>query len=476
MENSIFFEVFSSLNNAECRLLVKFVGSPYHTGRTYLLPLLEYFITCRQQNQLPDTPTAWQQMYPGEIFDDQRWRLALSNLFKLTESFLTEQEMAEASGLHRQYLAQAYRKRGLVKPYLRNLQAWEKELEKQTERPADFFEKQYWLEWERYRFLSADKQMETLNLQELSDTMDAAFVARKLRHACFSFSHQTVFKTEYRIDLLEEIMQLLQNRPQLLQIPAVRLYYHCYQALTVGSRSESAELREASFQEFKQLLFELGAQIPEDERRSLLLLAINFGIRQINSSRPEYDRPSLDLYKMALENGLLLENGALSRFAFNNIVAIALRLGETAWVEQFLYQYKPALERQHRNITFSLNLARLEYTRKNYREALLQLQQSDYKHPVNNLVAKILQMKIYFETGEMEALEAQLHNMKTYIRRQRNFGYHKENFLNIIQLTQALTEVNPYDKKEREQFRERILEAGTLTEREWLLEMSERLR
>jgi hypothetical protein len=470
LENTFFFEVFSSLNNAECKLLAKFVASPYHTGRTYLLSLLEYFIDCRRRNSTPQIETAWQQMHPDEPFDDQRWRLALSNLLKLMEEFLALREISEEKGMVKQYLAQAYRKRRLTKHYLRNLRAWENELEKEGQRSADFYEKQYWLEWERYRHLSMDNHPKVLNLPEMSDTMDAVFIARKLRHACFSFSHQTIFKTAYRIELLDEVLQLVKERPALLDIPVINLFYHCYLALTVGSTSESAESREASFQQFKQLLFDVGDRLPEDERRSLLLLAINFGIRQMNASQPEYDRPVLDLYQMALESGLLLENGALSRFAFNNMVAIALRLGEIVWVEKFIHDYRSALERSHRDITFSLNLARLEFTRKNYREALLQLQFSDYKHPVNNIVAKVLQLKIYYETGEFEVLEAHLRNMKTYIRRQRTFGYHKENFLNIIGFTQALVELNPFDKEVREALRQGIEHAGTLTEREWLLE------
>ncbi len=163
--------------------------------------------------------------------------------------------------------------------------------------------------------------------------------------------------------------------------------------------------------------------------------------------------------------------GRLSRFAFNIIVAIGLRIDEVDWVEDFILKNKNALEREHRNITASLNLARLEFAKKNHREALLHLQRSDFKDLINNLIAKTLQLKIYYETGEYEVLEAHLRNMKTYIRRQRAFGYHKENYLNIIRFTQSLIEMNPFDKTERIALRSRIENAARLTEREWLLEM-----
>jgi hypothetical protein len=236
-------------------------------------------------------------------------------------------------------------------------------------------------------------------------------------------------------------------------------------------KSEIQNPPEAHFENFKKLLFAQGRLLPDEERRNLFLLAINYGIRQLNASRPEFDRPVLDLYRTALDGGLLLENGQLSRFAFNNIVAIAVRIGETAWVEDFILNNKNALERSHRNATASLALARLEYARRNHGEALLHLQRSDFKDTINNLIAKTLQLKIYYETGEFEVLEAHLRNMKNYIRRQRSIGYHRDNYLNIIRFTQALVEVNPFDKKERQALRSAIENEERLTEREWLLEM-----
>ena len=141
-------------------------------------------------------------------------------------------------------------------------------------------------------------------------------------------------------------------------------------------------------------------------------------------------------------------------------------------MENFILKNKNALERSYRNATASLGLARLEYARKNFGEALLHLQHSDFKDTINNLIAKTLQLKIYYESGEYEVLEAHLRNMKNYIRRQRSIGYHRDNYLNIIRFTQALVELNPFDKMERSTLRSTIENEERLTEREWLLEMA----
>lgn len=443
------------------------MASPYFNGRKQLLLLLDYLVKCKQEGKVPVAENAFQAAFPDETFEVKKWRLSLSQLYKLAEQFISLQTRNEDDFLPKLQLAEAYQKRELDGHLQRTVLSTEKLLAGQKQESARHFENQYLLEEVRYRMLSSGKRTETLNLQETSDAMDTAFIARKLRHACFSISHQAVYKTEYEFGLLEAVLDTVSKTPALLAKPAVGLYYHCYIALTKNN--------ERQFQTFNQLLSEQAGRLPKEERQNLYLLAINFGIRQINALRPEYYRPVLDLYKKAIENGLLLQNGQLSHFAYNNIVAIGLRIGENEWVGNFIHSFKNHLDRKHRNVTFSLNLARLEYAKKNYGEALLNLQKSDYKDFINNVIAKTLQLKIYYETDELEVLEPHLRSMKTYIRRKRAFGYHRENYLNIIRFTQAIIELNPFDNKKKNELRKQISGTERLTEREWLLEMLERV-
>ncbi len=466
MKNTFLDQLFSRLSKSDWRQLGKIVASPYFNGRPQLVPLFEYFLNCYQQKVTPDKLKGFAAAFPQKPFDDQLWRLSNSQLFKLAEQWLAFKETQQGTTFPQLPLASAYRKLGLNGHYQRTMSALQKKLEKVTQHDAGAYENIYQLEWEKYRFVSSGKRTEAFNLQEVSDAMDISFISRKLRHACFAVSHEAVFKTKYDLGLLSSVLDQVANSPTLLDIPAIALYFHCYLALTQND--------EGHFQTLIKSLSKTATALPAEEQRNLYLLAINFGIRQINASRPAYDRPVLDLYKLALENGQLLNAGRLSHFAFNNIVAIAIRIGENDWVEAFMNDHRISLERRHRQVAYSLGMARLEYARKNYREALLHLQKADYKDFINNVIAKTLQMKIYFETNEMEALEAHLRNMKTYIRRQRAFGYHRDNYLNIIRFTQAMMELNPYQREGKMRLRMEIEAAGRLTEKEWLLEMLER--
>jgi hypothetical protein len=202
------------------------------------------------------------------------------------------------------------------------------------------------------------------------------------------------------------------------------------------------------------------------------LLAINFGVKKSNEYGQVWLRATFELYKEALERQLLLENGHLSRFAYNNIVGIAMRLDETDWAEDFLIRYKSLLERRYREASFSLNSARVAYMRQRYGLALQHLQNADYKDFINSMNAKILQMKIYCETDETELLVSHLDSMQNYIRRQGPVGYHRDNYLRIVRYVRQILRVLPGDIAALEEIKQQIeAEPVLLTEKPWLLKV-----
>jgi hypothetical protein len=479
--NTLLFQTLLVLTPLERKHLGQWLRSPFFNSRTQLVDLFDYLHTCIEQRVPPDadqalrfaqqTPRAYvrtkpvkhPKQAPATPDDEQRLRLIVSELLRHVEQFLVYEEQESDVANFRIALANAYRKRGLEKQFQQSLQAARSAWERQPHRHAEYFEAQVAIEYEQYQYLSGGRRTEQLNLQPLSDQTDSAYIARKLRQVCFALTHQNVFKADYDFGLLPAVLAHVAQSPALLHTPAIGLYFYCYQFL-VDPTDEGA------FRAFKHLLFESTTQLPEAEQRNLHLLAINFCIKKLNLLEAAYFREALDLYQSALRGGFLLENGVLSHFAFNNIVAIALKVGDDAWVEQFIPEYADFLEKKHRNASFHLNLARLDYKRGHFRAALLHLQEADYKDLINNLIAKTLQLKIYYQTGEMDALDAHLVSMQTFIRRQRGIGYHKTNYLNIVRYARKLARHNPNSRSERAALRQQIMAETSLTEKDWFLE------
>ncbi|MFZ4635577.1 MAG: hypothetical protein ACOYNO_15335 [Saprospiraceae bacterium] len=460
MEHSVLWQSFSALTNLERKHLGYWLASPFFCRRPQPLRLFEYLQTCVQQAQTPDQDVA--QTTTGAA-DAQAMRLLMSELLSHLEHFMVYQEKFEPATDYHIHLAAGYRKRGLEKHFTRALRAARKDWAQQPHRHSDYFEAQTAIEYEQYQFQSSGHRTEALNLQALIDTTDTAFITRKLRQACFALSHQAVYKATYQLGLLDAVVQHLHRAPALLELPAVALYYYCYRLLTEPDE-------EQHFSQFKTLLFAQSA-LPPDEQRNLHLLAINYCVKKINQAQSRYFREVFDLYRSALQAGLLIENGVLSPFAYNNIVAIALKVHESAWAETFIHEYTPYLEAKHRESNVQLNLARVAYDRKHYGQALTHLQSADYKDLINNLISKTLLLKIFYETGEFDALDAHLQSMQSFLRRQRVIGYHRDNFSNIIRLTRKLMLHNPKSRSEVSALQQQIETETPLTEKEWLLDM-----
>jgi hypothetical protein len=129
------------------------------------------------------------------------------------------------------------------------------------------------------------------------------------------------------------------------------------------------------------------------------------------------------------------------------------------------------LEKKQRLATYHLNLARVEYVRHDFKKALLHLQEADYKDLINNLIAKTLQLKIFYESGEYDLADAHLNALQNYMRRQGVMGYHRTNYQNMVRYTRSLLNMPPSEEDARASLRKRIESEEILTEKEWLLKM-----
>ncbi|MEM9918751.1 MAG: hypothetical protein AAF990_11680, partial [Bacteroidota bacterium] len=270
-------------------------------------------------------------------------------------------------------------------------------------------------------------------------------------------------RADHELGMFKEILSYIDQKG-LTENPTVDTYLNCYRALTNPEREDY-------FFRFRNLLVQNADRFSLDELRNLYLLAINFCIRRLNEGHKTFAREGLDLYKNALQSEVLFLNGILSRFTFQNIVAMGLKVEEFSWVESFIKHYQNHLEEEHKQSTYAFNMAMLAYGRKNLDEALSLLQLADYKDLLMNLSAKTLAAKIYYELEENMLLDSHLQTMLVFIRRKKVIGYHRKNYLNFIKYLNKLIKVSPFQKSKYIDLEKAIAAESILTEKEWLLKM-----
>ena len=466
MQNSLLHTAFQTLTGDEIKAFRKFVSSPFFNQREDVVRLFEVLVECRKSKKpVLEKAALFHKIFPREKYDDRKMRHVMSFLLRLLEQFFTHSIQVENEGIAHTQLAEAYRRRGLTQHFQRTLQRVAEQHSKSSFHHADHYWLGYELQRQGYLLTASSNRVTALNFQQLGDQLDLAFLALKLRQSCLALSHQAVFKAEYDLGLLPQVLDEVQRR-ELLDQPAISVYFHCYHTLTEPNE-------EAHFQKFKSELYRHDGSFPTSESRDLYLLAINFCIRRYNEGEEKFLAEELELYQAALEKKLLLINGQLSRFTYQNAVTLGLVLREFDWVESFLRDYTAMLDPRFRTANHSFNLARLEYERGNFDKALELLQRADYQDLLLNLTAKTVLLKIYFETAEFDALDSHLDAMSNFVRRKKALSYHRDNYLNLCRFVRRLLVTLPSDDGAFHRLQEEVNQSPAVAERKWLLEKME---
>ncbi len=458
LDNKLLY-LFQNLTGVEKRECTNFLQSPYFNQRDDVRHLWRILVAAKDTAATLTPQAVCAQIYPDAPFDNSAWRHLQSFLVSRIEDFLAQRAGERRPLLHDLHLAEVFREKKLTKPLAQTLRRADGNLEKLA-RDHEFFHWKYRLEWEKYATVESNTRTSDNNLGAVGHAFDVYLVAGKLRLACLTESHRAVFNTEYDPGFLPALLTYLETSA-LRTEPIVALYYHCYQALTTGG--------EADFRAFRGYLEQQSGQLPTAEQRTFLLLALNYCIRRLNTGEQQYAREAFDLYRVGLDTGALLENGLLSRFAYKNIVALGLRLEAFPWVETFIHGYEPFLEEKYRAANRDYNLARLFFAQKNYRRAMPLLAQVDESDLLLNLDSRIMLLKMYYETGEWDALDALISSFKILLlRKKKVIGYHQSHYLNTLRYVQKLTRLNFNDKPAVAAFRKEVSENKAVIEREWL--------
>jgi hypothetical protein len=471
VKNSHLIFILRTFSKKEVRDFRKWNQSPSHNQRDDVIALFEYLVAGSHlaEEKYLKKERIYSKIFPKAEFDDARLRQTMHFLLKSIEEYLIYKEFREDQVQAKLVLASIYRKRKLDKVFQRTINGIQQLQERSELRDENFYRNEYLRQREVYEFLSKKQRTKDVKLQEVSDSLDITFLADKLRQACLMLAHQKVFKTAYKIGMIDDIIKYIENN-QYLDIPAVAIYYYIYMA------SKERE-NTAFFEKLKTAIFENGHLFPTDERRDFYLMAINYCIAKLNIGQKEFIREAFELYRQSLEDNTLVDGNALNQFTFRNIVNIGCALKEYIWVEDFIENYQQYIPEKYRTSYVTITTASLHFEKKEYKDAMRLLAQFDEPDILLNLNGKAMLIRIYYEEEEFDALESLLESTRNYIHRKEMIGYHGKVYSNLIKYTKKLIRVNPYDKDQKQKLRKEIQEMNPVQEqvRNWLLEKVDHL-
>ena len=278
----------------------KWLHSPIHNQRQDVIKLFEFLFEDDHLGKegFLEKEYVFSRIFPKETYDDAKMRQVMYFLLKNVEEFLIYQQMVKDKILEKTALLRSFRNRGLDKPFqktYKNLQKLQAENGYRNER---YYRNEYAIQLEEYSYLSKVKRL-NFNLQEISDSLDISFLAGKLRQSCLMLTHQTVYKKEYDIKFLDEVLDLVEKE-NYLEIPVIAVYYYIYKTLT-----EKEE--EGHFQKLKEQVIQNGHLFPISEIRDVYLMTINYCINRMNEGFENFIREAFELYQEGFKKEVYIE-------------------------------------------------------------------------------------------------------------------------------------------------------------------------
>ncbi len=453
--------LISSLDDRELSLFAKFLDSPYYNRKEEIRRMFDFL-----RKYHPDFSSenisrekVMKYMFPSLPFDEKKYKYYANLLLKLGEQFISLQETNSRPMIPEYHLLNAYEKRDVDKNFSFILKKTAREMEESELRDAEFHYKKYLLKQVSNKHFAKKKERKNSNhLQEMISAFDLYYMANKLKYSCHIINNQNILTGDARLDLIDGVVSFLEENDYSGH-PAIHLYHNLYRLLT---REESTY-----FEIIKGLLPEYASLFPKEELKEVNYIIINFCIRQLRVGKDTgyYLEELYRMYQFGIQAGFLLENDILSPWTFKNVVRLGLRLKKFKETESFISKNISHLRKEFRSDAYHFNMADLNYYLGKPNEALSFLHKVEFSDIYYVLDTKEMSIKIYYETGEYDALESLLESFQIYLRRNKTISDNvRESFMNFIRIMTKAVKGNTKNLESE------IENTSPLTAKTWLLE------
>lgn len=469
MQNNKVFSILQKFDKYEQNRLRKFVQSPYFNRNERLEKLLELLIKdLNKENPIIslNREEIWTKVGHQSKYDDVKLRKDFSDLLRLIEKFIAQEEY-EKDGLYEaEFLLTGIRNKKIEKLESGAKKAASRLLERYSLKSSDFFYHQFLIE--KKFFLSSSSNVLKAksgksNIETVAENLDIFYVSEKMRYYCYSIESKLISVHQYDLNLMDEIIAYIQ-KSNLKEVPVIAIYYQKFLTL-IDEKNEKHYFR------LKNLLDKYALGFPKEEAFLLYSSTLNYCVGKINSGNGKFLQEYLDIIVDFLEKGIIFLNDYLATEVFNNIVVTALRLEKFIWAEKFIVKYNKRIDPQYQENVITFNMARLHWYQKNHEKVIGLLREVEYDNLGYNLKSKTMLLLTYYEVDEIEPLFSLLESFRAFLNRHKEIpDSRRQNYLNLIRFTKKLTKTIPRDKKAIEKLHKEITETKSLANKDWLLE------
>lgn len=475
--------LFQHLNSREITRFTDYVHSPFYNKHTEVkklcLYLAKYVPNPKRQHRL-EKEKIFKHLYPNKKFDGNTLHSIISKLLGLLHDFLVITAHEDNKNQHLIKLLAELRQRRQFKDYNAILRRIERN-------PSSLYTDVENLYWEKFtyhkelddNFVLQGGRTYDENLQLKNDYLDLFFITKKLKIACNMVNRNKIIGTDYQYRLVDELfIYLEQPNSKYAEEPTIKIYAAVLKMLL------GVEDADQAYFNVKKWVEEYQEHFSKLELKTIYDYLENYCIRgyKQNTASDKYLREMLSISKFLVEHEINFVDGVLSAGDYKNIGTIAINLGDYSWAKEFIEKYKMALLPELRESVYSYLLAFLLYSIKDYKGALQALYNVVFTNWTYHTGAKVIQLRVYYELDEGEALYSLADAFKNYLKRNKQMTDSDKvmfyNFINVIRKVYKLRESQLFIDKEKFQKEVEKLEqffdqATPIVSKAWLREAIE---
>lgn len=480
MRNSSLLETLSVFTADELLDFHRFVHSPFFNHGPYardciaLWEILRPFAPGFQHPEL-EAKRMYVQVFPGKSYVKGKLDVVMSKLHGLAKQYAATTTAAGFEAPESLRLAAFFRQRGLPRRAAALLEKLRAGQAHQAVRDAAHWNERFRTETEQH-LLDTDLQNHHSHerLAESIRCLHLAHLAQSLQLLNSLFF--TRRKLQVDDDLADRLAEALPGSLHLVDLeqePVLRLLKTGFDFVRAPETHGEAELK--AF--WLDLETEAG-RLPPELLRTLFAYARNHCTWQFNHGRLEFAALNLELFKSCFRRGLLFENDKIQAATYLNLVQAGLIARDFDWLDEVMPLCRERIAGVPAPVElYNYTRANVFYHRQAYDHALELLREAS-DDLFNNLMARKLELKIYYET-QSPLLDSKIENFKLFIFRQGKKQLPAEVYrMNkaFIDLLHKLNNIAAAGEKARVLALKQLLAANTLVaERLWLRDQLEQL-
>lgn len=474
--NSKLITIFRSLTHKEIKQLELFLDSPIHNKNDkakalFIILKKEYDNIILSENdksiEIPSLSKEKLQqiLLPGK--NEANFRVLMSQLTNLIEDFLALQEYQEDHRLKKRLSLQAFSVKQLNHFYDSTLNRLSDNYTYVPEQQdANYFYHQ--LNIAELNFINNMRYKNRSVSDDLSIVMqklDTYYTFSKLRYVCAMINRQIVLAEKYSPRLLEQVLELIENRV-FDNEPLIDLYYYSYLLFTKPDDGKK------NFSMLRELLVENQTDISKDEVRHLYITLCNYCSQKYRKGDKLYLLELFDLYKEMIDNKIVLSGEkSIAPPLYKNICTVAIKLKEHDFAKKFITDFKKYLPSNVVETTYLLSLAHICFCAKQYDQTLKLLLDFKSTDVYDFFHYRVLQIKSFYELKEYEVMKSIAEALRIYLFNFKGLSEtNKQGYTNFTKVMLKLYKVKAVKSKTVQEVINDIENYEQMVEREWLME------